>query len=216
MSSFLFLFLSFVLIDALPPKPSVWSPVFPNVSFIFHDNYDDLGWRLMKPDFLQLQTGGHPVVTFYLRKLSGHTNKSDAGVYPFYSVDCFDCQLSVAYSFDGGWTWEKDYDLVDLPTDMHYGWFARPGPRVVLQQTQNESILHVFVMKTSSLDNALYHFSSKGSLPTLRGNVVSRLIFSPVQDLVPSGMMPIPHTYVIFYVITFQQWMAKHLPLLSF
>jgi hypothetical protein len=191
---FLFYILSFVLIEALPPKPPVWSPVFPNVSFIFSDTYDKLGWRLMKPDFLQLQSGQQPIVTFYFRKLSGDSEEPDKFVYPFYSVNCTECQLNVAYSFDGGWTWEEDYPLSDLPTVMQYGWFARPGPRVVLQ---NGSTLHVFLMKTAYFGNGLYHFSSNGSLPTSRGNIASRIIVSHMQDLAPSHMATPPHTYVI-------------------
>ena len=176
----------------------VTHPIFPDVDFVFHDDYDPLGWRLTKPDFLQLPRSNPnesaPVLMFYMRK-------SDSAAFndPFYSWDCLQCQLWVSYSYDGGLVWKTPFCFLDLPTgylDPTKGWWGRDGPRVSLQQFNGVSSLHIGISKRTTDQTtalALFHFSTNGSLPDGR-HPRNRNIFPSPQVVMSENVGTLPHT----------------------
>ena len=171
-------------------------PVFPDVSFVFRDDYDPFGWRLTKPDFLQLPKShpndSPPVLMFYMRR----SNSIDYDTPPFYSTDCKHCQVWVAYSYNYGMTWETAFPFLGLPTaylDPTLGWWARAGPRVSLQQFDGVSSLHFGMEKVVDVKHALFHFSTNGSFLDGR-DPRSRDVFPPPQIVMPREVASVPHT----------------------
>ena len=173
-------------------------PVFPDVSFVFRDDYDPFGWRLTKPDFLQLPKShpndSPPVLMFYMRR----SGSMDSDTPPFYSTDCKHCQVWVAYSYNYGMTWDKAFPFLALPAylDPTLGWWARAGPRVSLQQFDGVSSLHFGIGKVADANLALFHFSTNGSFPDGR-DPRSRDVFPPAELVMPRKVASVPHTYVI-------------------
>ena len=192
------LLLLLLLLFVVCSTKHVTHPVFPDVDFVFHDDYDPLGWRLTKPDFLQLPrlnpNESAPVLMFYMRK-------SDSAAFndPFYSWDCLQCQLWVSYSYDGGLVWKTPFCFLGLPTgylDPTNGWWGRDGPRVSLQQFNGVSSLHIGIGKRTTDQTtalALFHFSTNGSLPDGR-HPRNRNIFPSPQVVMSENVGTLPHT----------------------
>eukprot|EP00118_Oscarella_pearsei_P025998 m.309190 g.309190 ORF g.309190 m.309190 type:complete len:624 (+) comp45750_c0_seq1:28-1899(+) len=191
--------------NATDEPKKITYPVFPNVSFLFHDSYDPFHWRLTKPDFLQLpKSQDHPnvtqpVVMFYMRR-TAEDSPSDTppslATPTFYSTNCTHCQVWASYSFTGGMTWEEPFVFLGLTTEPVMGWWARSGPRVCLQQVDGVSALHFAIGKTTSDHLALLHFSTNGSLPE-DGRSVARDIFAAPEVVRSTDDASIAHTPIV-------------------